>query len=89
MLALFLLYGIFNLRTQCNFMRWFHRNLRFTSGMPTPDTQRSFARISRVLAVSARVSDLQYNHIAGVRCRNLPDLYGPAACANVGRAVIR
>lgn len=46
MAALFLLYGIFNLQTKCNFMRWFHRNLRFSPGMPTPDNKRSFARIT-------------------------------------------
>lgn len=46
MAALFLLYGIFNLQTKCNFMRWFHRNLSFTPGMPTPDNKRSFARIT-------------------------------------------
>ena len=46
MLALFLLYGIFNLQTKCNFMRWFHRNLHFSPGTPTADNQRSFARIT-------------------------------------------
>lgn len=46
MLAMLLLYGIFNLQTKCNFMRFFHRNLRFSPGMPTPDNQRSFARIT-------------------------------------------
>ncbi len=46
MLALFMLYGMFNLQTRCNFMRWFHRNLRFSPGMPTPDNHRSFARIT-------------------------------------------
>jgi hypothetical protein len=46
MFALFLLYGIFNLQTRCNLMRWFHRNLRFSPGMPTPDNKRSFARIT-------------------------------------------
>ena len=46
MLALFLLYGMFNLQTKCNFMRFFHRNLRFSPGMPTPNNQRSFARIA-------------------------------------------
>ena len=46
MLALLLVYGIFNLQTKCNFMRWFHRNLKFTPGMPTPDNKRSFARIT-------------------------------------------
>ena len=46
MLALLLLYGIFNLQAKCNFMRFFHRNLRFSPGMPTPDNHRSFARIT-------------------------------------------
>ena len=46
MLALFLLYGMFNLQTKCNFMRFFHRNLHFSPGMPTPDNHRSFARIT-------------------------------------------
>jgi hypothetical protein len=46
MAALFIVYGLFNLQTKCNFMRWFHRNLRFSPGMPTPDNHRSFARIT-------------------------------------------
>lgn len=46
MLAILLLYGFFNLQTKCNFMRWFHRNLGFSPGMPTPDNKRSFARIT-------------------------------------------
>jgi hypothetical protein len=46
MFALLLLYGVFNLQTKCNFMRFFHRNLRFSPGMPTPDNHRSFARIT-------------------------------------------
>lgn len=46
MLAIFVLYGMFNLQTKCNFMRWFHRNLGFSPGMPTPDNKRSFARIT-------------------------------------------
>jgi hypothetical protein len=46
MLGLFLLYGMFNLQSKCNFMRFFHRNLRLSPGMPTPDNQRSFARIT-------------------------------------------
>jgi hypothetical protein len=46
MLAILLLYGIFNLQTKCNFMRFFHRNLRFSPGDPTPDNRRSFARIT-------------------------------------------
>jgi len=44
--ALFLLYGLFNRNTKCNLIRWFHRNLRFDPGMPAPDPQRSFARIT-------------------------------------------
>jgi hypothetical protein len=46
MFALFLLYGMFNRETKCNFMRWFHRRLHFSPGMPTPGHQRSFARIA-------------------------------------------
>ncbi len=46
MLSLFLLYGIFNRQTKCNLIRWFHRNLAFNPGMPTPDNGRSFARIT-------------------------------------------
>ncbi len=46
MFALLIVYGIFNLQTKCNLMRWFHRNLRFSPGMPTPDNKRSFARIT-------------------------------------------
>jgi hypothetical protein len=46
MLALFILYGMFNLQTKCNLMRWFHRRLGFSPGMPTPDNHRSFARIT-------------------------------------------
>ncbi|NJK53121.1 MAG: hypothetical protein HC936_10450, partial [Leptolyngbyaceae cyanobacterium SU_3_3] len=46
MLAILVLYGFFNQQTKCNFMRWFHRNLGFSPGMPTPDNKRSFARIT-------------------------------------------
>lgn len=46
MLALLLLYGFFNLQTKCNFMRFFHRHLRFSPGVPTPENRRSFARIT-------------------------------------------
>lgn len=46
MFALLIVYGIFNLQTKCNFMRFFHRNLKFSPGMPTPDNHRSFARIT-------------------------------------------
>lgn len=46
MLALFLLYGLYNRQTKCNLIRWFHRNLRFDPGLPTPDNGRSFARIT-------------------------------------------
>jgi hypothetical protein len=46
MLAIFLLYGMFNRNTKCNFMRWFHRHLRFSPGMPVRNNQRNFARIT-------------------------------------------
>ena len=46
MFALLIVYGFFNLQTKCNFMRFFHRNLKFSPGMPTPDNKRSFARIT-------------------------------------------
>lgn len=45
-LGLFVLYGLFNRQTKCNMMRWIHRNLRIDPGMPTPNNQRSFARIT-------------------------------------------
>lgn len=45
MLTIFLLYGFFNRQTRCNLIRWFHRNLRMTPGMPTSDNGRSIARI--------------------------------------------
>lgn len=46
MAAIFIIYGLFNLQTKCNLMRWLHRNLGFSPGMPTPDNKRSFARIT-------------------------------------------
>jgi hypothetical protein len=46
MLALFVLYGLYNRQTKCNLIRWVHRNLRFTPGMPTSDNGRSIARIT-------------------------------------------
>ncbi|MFO1457570.1 MAG: hypothetical protein U1F18_15130 [Steroidobacteraceae bacterium] len=46
MLGLLLVYGFLNLQTKCNLMRFFHRNLRLSPGMPTPDNHRSFARIT-------------------------------------------
>jgi len=45
-IGLFVLYGLFNRQTKCNMIRWIHRNLRINPGMPTPDSQRSFARIT-------------------------------------------
>ncbi|UCG73210.1 MAG: hypothetical protein JSV45_02165 [Chromatiales bacterium] len=48
MLGIFLLYGMFNRNTKCNFMRWFHRNLRFSPGMPVRNNQRNFARIAAI-----------------------------------------
>lgn len=44
-IPLFILYGLFNRETKCNFMRWIHRNLRINPGKPTPDLNRNFARI--------------------------------------------
>lgn len=46
MAALFIVYGMFNQQTKCNLMRWLHRALHMSPGMPTPDNQRSFARIT-------------------------------------------
>jgi hypothetical protein len=46
MFALLIVYGFLNLQTKCNLMRFFHRNLRLSPGMPTPDNKRSFARIT-------------------------------------------
>lgn len=43
--TLFLLYGFYNRQTKCNLIRWFHRNLRMTPGMPTSDNGRSIGRI--------------------------------------------
>jgi hypothetical protein len=43
--AVFLLYGFYNRQTRCNLIRWFHRNLRMTPGMPTSDNGRSVGRI--------------------------------------------
>lgn len=45
MLITFLLYGFYNRQTKCNLIRWFHRNLRMTPGMPTPDNGRSVGRV--------------------------------------------
>lgn len=45
LLVFMLLYGFYNRQTRCNLIRWFHRNLRLTPGMPTADNGRSTARI--------------------------------------------
>ena len=45
MMTLFLIYGLYNRQTRCNLIRWFHRNLRMTPGMPTADNGRSYGRI--------------------------------------------
>ena len=73
MFALFLLYGMFNLQTKCNFMRFFHRNLHFSPGMPTPDNQRSFARITamEVLFVTSARAALVRKSLWACTC------YGP------------
>lgn len=44
--SLFLVYGVFNRHTRCNFMRWIHRNLRVSPGTPTAKVQRDIARIT-------------------------------------------
>jgi hypothetical protein len=44
--ALFLVYGLFNRQTKCNLIRWVHRNLAISPGMPTSDNGRSFARVT-------------------------------------------
>jgi hypothetical protein len=46
MMSMFLVYGFYNRQTKCNLIRWFHRNLRMTPGMPTSDNGRSFGRIT-------------------------------------------
>lgn len=46
LISVLLLYGLFNRQTKCNFMRWFHRNLRINPGMPSPNNQRDIARIT-------------------------------------------
>ncbi len=46
MFTILLIYGFYNKETKCNLMRWFHRNLRVSPGMPTAEAQRSFARIT-------------------------------------------
>lgn len=45
MMTMFLIYGFYNRQTKCNLIRWFHRNLHMTPGMPTSDNGRSFGRI--------------------------------------------
>jgi hypothetical protein len=46
LLAMLLLYGFLNSQTKCNFMRWFHRNLRISPGNPIKNSPRSVARIT-------------------------------------------
>ncbi len=46
MFGLFFLYGFANSSTKCNFMRWFHRRLGISPGMPARQEQRNFARIT-------------------------------------------
>jgi len=45
LMTVLLVYGFYNRQTQCNLIRWFHRNLRLTPGAPTPDNGRSVGRI--------------------------------------------
>jgi hypothetical protein len=44
--ALFVVYGLFNRQTKCNLMRWVHRNLHMSPGMPTSDNGRSIGRVT-------------------------------------------
>jgi len=46
LMAVLLLYGFCNQHTKCNFMRWFHRNLRLSPGIPESGMHRSIARIT-------------------------------------------
>lgn len=46
LISLIIFYGLFNRQTKCNFMRWFHRNLRINPGTPTPNNGRDIARIT-------------------------------------------
>jgi hypothetical protein len=46
MLALFVIYGLFNRETRCNLIRWLHRRTRLNPGHATIDNGRSFARIT-------------------------------------------
>jgi hypothetical protein len=45
MMTMFLIYGFYNRQTRCHLIRWFHRNLRMTPGMPTSDNGRSIGRV--------------------------------------------
>jgi hypothetical protein len=46
LLAVFLVYGLLNRETRCNFMRWILRRLHWSPGDPTPGIRRSYARIT-------------------------------------------
>ena len=46
LLGVFLVYGLMNRETRCNFMRWILRRLHWSPGDPTPGMRRSYARIT-------------------------------------------
>lgn len=46
MLGVFMVYGLMNRETRCNFMRWLLRRLHWSPGDPTPGMRRSYARIT-------------------------------------------
>ncbi|UCG72410.1 MAG: hypothetical protein JSV45_14375 [Chromatiales bacterium] len=46
LLGVFLVYGLMNRETRCNFMRWILRRLHWSPGEPTPGMRRSYARIT-------------------------------------------
>ncbi|MBM4195580.1 MAG: hypothetical protein FJ197_00580 [Gammaproteobacteria bacterium] len=45
MLMMFLFYGFYNRETKCNLMRWVHRTVGLSPGMPGNNSGRSYARI--------------------------------------------
>lgn len=46
LLAVFMVYGLMNRETRCNFMRWILRRLHWSPGDPTPGLRRSYARVT-------------------------------------------
>ena len=46
-----LLYFFFNRETKCNFFRWFQRNLKLSTGRPTPGYKRNYAAVTAMETV--------------------------------------